>query len=424
MAAPGRLLPWLLAVAAACGLLLLAAWTAGPEQDPWRPGAASAAGEPLARVARAAALHDGPASSFEPVVRVRLTAFEGAQALRLGVRGAWSLLDEAGVARVEGFTLDGELRADPTGVQVGPHLCGLDRLVIAPAGDEALSIGTERYTGSLEVGLLREGGRATGLSLVLHLRLEDYVLGVVCGEMPTSAPGIGAALRAQAVAARSWALWESGRQAGALRDTSADQVFRGLDWQTAAARAAVTETRGLVLAWQDRLLPAFFHADCGGATADAEALGFVRHALPPLAGAPDPGCESSRPWRAVVPAERLDAVARALGLGGWLRGVHALDRDGEGRLLRVRLLGEKDHFDGPSEEARARFGVPSSAWTAASVRTDGALELQGRGRGHGIGLCQIGARRRAAAGETWLALLGRYYPGAEVRPLTAELLDA
>ncbi|MDA1260383.1 MAG: SpoIID/LytB domain-containing protein [Planctomycetota bacterium] len=426
MRAPVRPESWLLALVVACALLMMAAWAASPARDPWKPAmnADTSSTLPLEQAATLAALHGAPVPTLEPVVPVRLMAFEGESALRVTVRGAWEILDENGLRRADGHELDGFLRADPTGVQVGAYLCGLDRLILAPAGDGALRIENESYTGALEVGLLREGARAIGLSLVLHLPLEDYVLGVVCGEMPTSAAGIGEALRAQAVAARPYALWQWNRRKGALRDTASDQVFRGLDWHTAAAREAVEETRGLVLTWQNELLSAFFHAECGGSTADAAALGFVRKPVGALSGAPDPGCEDARRWTAVVSAERLDGAARALNLGNWMRGIHAIERDDAGRMLRTRLLGDQEHFDGPSEEARVRLGVPSTAWTAAVVRSDGALELAGRGRGHGIGLCQNGARRRSKLGENWRQILAHYFPGAGLQTLTTKLLDA
>jgi stage II sporulation protein D len=426
MRAPTRPESWLLAVLLASALLMLAAWAASPARDPWQPGADDPDAEaPALEVAAAqAALHGAPAPTLEPVVPVRLMAFEGASALRFAVRGGWEILDDSGARRADGHELEGWLRADATGVQIGAYLCGVDRVILAPTGDAALRVENESYTGALEVGVQREGARATGLSLVLHLRLEDYVLGVVCGEMPTSVAGIGEALRAQAVAARTYALWQWTRRNGALRDTASDQVFRGLDWHTDAAREAVGATRGLELTWNDELLPAYFHAECGGRTADAAALGFVRKPLAALGGATDPGCEAAPRWSAVVSAERLDGAARALGLGTWMRAIHALERDDSGRMLRARLLGDQEHLDAPSEEARVRLGVPSTTWTAASVRPDGALELQGVGRGHGVGLCQTGARRRAKLGENWRVILGHYYPGAGLRPLVAGMLDA
>ncbi len=416
---------WLLVVVAAAAALWLGARALEPTRDPWRPGGASADAMSLGlpAIAAEAALHGEPAPALEPPVQVRLMRFEGATELALEIEGTWRMLDESGTARAEGSGLRGVLRMDPTGIQIGPYLSGLDRLVLATDGDGALRIADERYDGALEVGMLREGARATGLSLVLHLPLEDYVLGVVCGEMATTAHSVASALRAQAVAARSYALWKLRQRGGALRDTSVDQVFRGLDWHTAAAREAVASTRGIVLVWEDRLLPAFFHADCGGATADAAKLGFVPRSIGALSGSRDPGCESTPGWREIVAPERLDAVARALNLGTWLREIHALDVDAFGRMLRTRLLGEKEHFDGPSEETRVRLSLPSVMWTSARTQADGGLLVEGRGHGHGVGLCQIGAKRRARVGEDWRAILAHYYPGATLRSLTADLLD-
>lgn len=421
---------WLAGVLLALGLMWLGARALGPARDPWLPLAeraaarAESAGERLSTLADEAALHGAPAPTLEPPVQVRLTRFDGADEVALQVTGLWRLLDDSGALLQEGSGLLGSLRADGIGLQIGPFLTGRERLVLAPAGDDALRIGDERYSGSLEVGMLREDGRPAGLRLVLHLPLEQYVLGVVCGELATGARGTEAAQRAQAVAARSWALWKLRERKSALRDHSGDQVFRGTDWHTAAGRGAVETTRGLVLCWDGDLLPAFFHANCAGHTADAEELGFVSASCPPLRGAPDPACAAApAAWRQQVPAERLDAVASALGLGDWLRSLHALQRDPGGRMLRTRFLGSERHWDATAEEARLRLRLPSTVWTNAAVRADGALLLEGRGSGHGVGLCQEGAQRRARAGEDWRAILAHYYPGAELRPLTVELLQ-
>lgn len=421
---------WLAGVLAALGAMWLGARMLGPERDPWLPpaeraaAAAATAAERMAALADDAATHGAPPPALAPPVAVRLMRFEGEPEMALEVAGLWRLLDEAGATLQEGSGFVGVLRADTTGIQLGPFLTRRDRVVLAPVGDDALRVADERYTGALEIGLLREPGAPAGLRLVLHLPLEDYVTGVVCGELSTAVRASEAAQRAQAVAARTWALWKLRERRAALRDTPGDQAFRGTDWHTAASRAAVESTRGLVLTWDDALLPAFFHANCAGHTADASELGFVNASFQPLGGVPDPACRSGQPpWRVVVPAERLDALSAALGLGGWLRSLHALDRDAVGRMLRTRFLGSERHWDGTAEEARHRLKVPSTVWTHAFVREDGALVLEGRGNGHGVGLCQDGAVRRARAGEDWRAILGHYYPGAVIRPLTAELLE-
>lgn len=430
MRAPDRPAAWLAGVVLALGLLWLGARALSPGVDPWAGPKARAAKadagsvESLARVADAAALHGAPAPILEPPVQVRLMRFEGAREVRIEVSGAWRLLDEAGARLQEGHGLQGQLRLDAAGIQIGAFLFNRDRMVLAPAGDDALTIEDERFSGALEIGLLREAGAPAGLRLVLHLPLEQYVLGVVCGEIATSARDAQAAARAQAVAARTWALCKLRERKGALRDTSDDQVFRGTDWHTEAARQAVEDTRGMVLVWDGALLPAYFHADCAGHTADAHALGFVTRDCPPLAGVADAECRArARPWRATVSAERLDGLAVAMGLGSWMRSLHTLDRDAAGRMLRTRFLGADRHYDGTAEELRLRLRVPSTVWTQARVREDGALTLEGYGNGHGVGLCQAGALRRARAGEDWRAILLDYYPAARIQPLTSDLLE-
>jgi stage II sporulation protein D len=430
MRRPDRPEAWLAAVALALGVLWLGARALGPGSDPWaepeeRSAASDAsASEHLSVVAAAASLHGAPAAALEPPVQVRLMRFEGAQDLRLEVTGAWRVLDEQGAILQQGHGIKGRLRLDAAGILIGSFLFNRDRLVLAPAGDDALLLEDERFSGALEIGLMREAGAATGLRVVLHLPLEQYVLGVVCGELATNARDAQQAARAQAVAARTWALWKLDSRKGALRDTADDQVFRGTDWHTDAARQAVADTRGLVLTWNDDLLPAFFHADCAGHTADARALGFVKGDCPPLAGVADLDCRAgTRPWKVTVSAERLDTLAVSMGLGTWMRSLHALDRDPAGRMLRTRFLGADRHYDGTAEELRLRLRVPSTVWTFVRVREDGALSVEGYGNGHGVGLCQTGALRRARAGADWRAILAAYYPGARVRSLTGDLME-
>lgn len=364
-----------------------------------------------------------PDAPLDPTVALRLTAWEEAAEVPLGVEGAWRLRDEEGVVLQEGYQLEGWLRADATGVQVGPYLTGRDRVRIEPAGDLALVVGDDRCPGVLDVGVVRDRDGPLGLTLVLELPLEDYVVGVVSAELSSGAPGIAAALEAQAVAARTWALWTLRRRGGPLRADPRDQAFAGAQRWTTAARDAVRATRGQVLTWNGDLLPAFFHAWCGGGTADAADMRFLDHDLPPLSGTADPECrDAERAWVEVVSAERLDRLARRLALGDWLRSIHAVDRDPHGRVLRFRLVGSERHLEVSGEELRARLGLPSSLWLSADLRPDGALVVRGRGRGHGIGLCQVGALRRARAGWDRDAILAHDYPGAVVAPASPAAL--
>jgi stage II sporulation protein D len=320
---------------------------------------------------------------------------------------------------LEGVDYAGLLQVDPTGLSMLPHVPSRDRLLLETQGDDALRIGHDFYPGRLFVELLRDDdGRPDRIELVLEVQLEDYVLGVVSGEMSASLPDAREALAAQAVAARTYALWRISRGRTVLQDDARDQVFRGSDYYTRVAREAVAETRGLVLAWDGALLPAYFHARCGGRTADAAAADFVKTPLPPLAGVADPQCSDPFDrWTRQVPTPRLDEFAQSNGVGDWLRGIYGQSADATGRLLEVRVVGATAHTDLPAEAVRAGFGLPSSQWTALRVNPDGSLTVEGTGRGHGVGLCQRGAMRLSQAGMGHVDILAHYFPGAALRPL-------
>ncbi|RMH04104.1 MAG: SpoIID/LytB domain-containing protein [Planctomycetota bacterium] len=363
----------------------------------------------------------GPADPRPPVL-LALDRFTGVRSAGLGVRGRYRLLDDDGIELFTGDDFRGELELDEAGLRLGSWRIRRDRCWIVPDGDQALELEGSRYAGRLRCEVDRtDRGLADSFSLLLELPLEDYVLGVVCGELPTRAAGAGEALRAQAVAARTFALWNLRRGRRTLRDTASDQRFRGLDWVTDEARRAVEDTRGLVLVWEGDLLPAWFHADCGGGTSDAAAVGFARKKLPPLAGVPDPECAATPPWRRIVPADVLDRLAVHDGLGRSLEKIVPQRRDpASGRLLEAVLVGEEASLPYRGEDLRRALSLPSMVLLSLQPRPDGSLVVTGRGRGHGVGLCQEGALRRSRAGVGWAEILAHDYPGARIVSL-AEL---
>ena len=126
----------------------------------------------------------------------------------------------------------------------------------APASDPdpGLWLQQRRYRGRLQVRL--EAGQ---LQVVNHVPLETYLSSVVGSEMPASWPLD--ALRAQAVAARTYAL-KARKPATAfdLQATTASQMYKGVEAETPSTRAAVQDTRGLVLTYDDALIDAVFHS--------------------------------------------------------------------------------------------------------------------------------------------------------------------
>lgn len=272
---------------------------------------------------------------------------------------------------------------------------------------------------------------------VERLELEDYVAGVLRGELVVwDAPG--ALLEAQAIASRSYALAvlelraQQGRS-GPLPNSTAAQVYRAAPagrLSPAAqkaeqrVRAAIATTRGRVLVADGCVLDARFHASCGGATAafadvfpQQEDLG----AMPSVACA---GCAGDAPWKATLERAELARVWGVLGLAPKDWTLAPTRRDARGRWLEVELGSKGKSRRMPFEELRARLGatrVPSgrifNEWPDAGVVLDAKLVLEGRGRGHGVGLCQEGARHDAARGATSAQILARYFPGARIEAL-------
>jgi stage II sporulation protein D len=143
------------------------------------------------------------------------------------------------------------------------------RLLIVPArAGQDLSVDGAVYRGVLEV----LPGEAGGLTLVNVLGLEDYLRGVVPNELSPSAFPQLEALKAQAIAARSYALNHMGQFAAKGYDicaTPACQVYRGRGTEQALTDQAVAETRGLVASAAGRPVNALYTSTCGGHTEDA-----------------------------------------------------------------------------------------------------------------------------------------------------------
>ncbi|WP_242361191.1 MULTISPECIES: SpoIID/LytB domain-containing protein [Anaeromyxobacter] len=247
-----------------------------------------------------------------------------------------------------------------------------------------------------------------------EVRLEDYVAGVVSGEMPVSFPG--EALKAQAVAARSYALTRKIEAQAANRrwDIATGvlaQVYRH-GAASPAARAAAEATAGEVLVSGMEPVEAYFHASCGGTTeAGLPALG---RDLPYLASVACGRCDRAPGvrWSARIDARALGAAA---GLRGAATEARVSTRTASGRAERVEISAGGRRATVLATDLRQRLGyarLPSLAFDLRSER--GAFVFDGRGQGHGAGLCQWGAAGLAREGKGYREILLHYYPGADV----------
>lgn len=249
---------------------------------------------------------------------------------------------------------------------------------------------------------------------IRELRLEDYVAGVISGEMPSRFPA--EALKAQAVAARSYALVK--KLEAAVNDRPWDiatgvlaQVFHA-GQANAAARAAAAATAGEVLVQGMEPVEAYFHAACGGRTEGGmAALGRDLPYLEPVTCGRCDRAPGAR-WSVTV---KGDELGRAVGLGGRVTAARVSERTATGRADKVTLAAGARTVTVQASDLRARLGysrLPSLAFEVRAAK--GGFTFDGRGQGHGAGLCQWGAAGLAREGKDYKAILAHYYPGADV----------
>lgn len=281
-----------------------------------------------------------------------------------------------------------------------------------------------------------------GLTIVNRLGVEQYLQGVVSAEMGRRNSIEEAALRAQAVVSRTYAIRNLGRWRARgfdLSATVADQVYGGTARETAEGRAAVADTWGRVLTYNGVPIEAFFYSTCGGRTADGAEV-FHGAAQPYLRSVPDQAPNGSiycsispryrwhEEWTAEalratlqrnlppVAGVRRESVAR-------VTDIRIARRTASGRVdqLAIALGGPEIRVDGlairqvlrPASGELLRSNAFSLVASGAGQRVT-HLAVDGTGSGHGVGFCQWGAVGRARAGQGFEQILAAYFPGTRL----------
>ena len=269
--------------------------------------------------------------------------------------------------------------------------------------------------GKLEV--FADGG---GLVAVNTLDLEEYVAAVVASEVPGGWPD--EALRAQAVAARTFAVAQKIAQGpGARAHLGAsvlDQVYKYAP--SAAAQQAARATAGQVLTWGASPIAAWFSASCGGVSESAEAAFSTGAGSTPYIQGGSPDDDEGAPkreWTVHIPlAELTAALKKADRVRGEVESLRVVSRTASGRAKTVRLEAGRAQASLSAVELRQLLGYTRLPSLLFEVAVEGGEAVfTGRGSGHGVGLCQWGARGRARRGQGYREILAHYYPGAEIR---------
>ena len=355
----------------------------------------------------------------QPLIRVAIKT--DADAVRLRLEGTYSLTDlKTGEHLLEGH---GDTSAKLS--VCGRKLC----LDARPLGTDAIRVQAQKglgvhsgtdltwYRGDLDV-LANAAGQ---LSTVNRLDLEDYLRGVLPREVPANWPM--AALQAQAVASRTYALYRMTQTGDLSHDVSADvfsQVYGGRSAENWRTTRAVKDTRGKALVYQKQLVPAFFHANCGGHTENALFVWNLDSDV--LQGTTCPYC-IDRPGYAWKRNFHVRAVQNQLNNQGYPIGlidaIEVVRRNPSGRAV-ILQIHDTDNatLTIPATEFRTVLGVDVVRSTRFEIVMQGYyFDLIGYGWGHGVGMCQQGACGMALLGKKMREILEFYYNGATLEKM-------
>ncbi|HYE21302.1 MAG TPA: SpoIID/LytB domain-containing protein [Tepidisphaeraceae bacterium] len=384
-------------------------------------------------------------SGAAPVIRVRLLANVDQAAItcavapdyRLGAAPGQRLGGEGNAAfnltlGAQGWSA-GESKlggASPAGVSASAVL------ILSPAQVGSVTVNGVAYRGALRF-VPTAAGR---FDVVNDVALDDYLAAVVAGEMY---PGWHEqAYRAQAIVARTYALYErqtagTGRHWDVYPDTRS-QMYGGLPAETKWARAAVAETAGIVLAAPDadgqpRIFKAYFSSCCGGVSqsaADAFGEGYVPALSDQNVYA---ACRASPRFNwGPVEVSKSDLTARFVRFGqrrgrpeAKMATITRIDVQQENRwgrpirFLVTDLRGNKFSLSGEEFRWAVNTGAPEgstlySSFVKVISDSDRILFVEGHGWGHGVGLCQYCAEKRAEDGLAHEHILLAAYPTASL----------
>lgn len=320
---------------------------------------------------------------------------------------------------------------------------GADTLLLTPSERGYSGWNGKWYRGTFRIF----ASNPDGLTLVNEVDVESYLRSVLPHEIGTPPQSDFEAVKAQAVAARSYTLSYLGRRAALGFDLYAsveDQVYGGTSRENAQSDRALDQTRGEILVSEGMPIRALYSSACGGRTSNVEDvwpwpwtsyLRSVRDAERPLSeGGGYCSLSSNYRWREEWDVDAFQATVRRYGpaeggdagvLAGDLLDVRLKSRGRSGRVGELAVTTTRGEWTVRGDRVRwvlrrpGKDAILRSAFLKIGVVRDGKgrptkVVATGAGNGHGIGLCQWGAMGMARSGKTYREILDHYYKGVRL----------
>jgi len=314
----------------------------------------------------------------------------------------------------------------------------LDEINIIPRGRGHLV----KFENKHYRGILRMLPRGETVRVINVVYMEDYLRGVVPPEIGSRTEYEMEAVKAQAVAARTYAMAHLKQYEGEpydMKSSIMDQLYDGVTGENSLANRAVDATAGLVMMYQDGLIDAFFHSTCGGRTDDIADV-WDRKDIPYLKSVDDQAaCSWSKyfTWKEVFTEQQLRGRieqylasdrGRDLRIGP-ITDLSIADRTAGGRVRRLLVRTDRDVFRFQKDRIRWVIGrtsnpdliLPSDRFDLEIDRDQNqnivSVTFRGQGYGHGVGMCQCGAIGHSRNGWDHETILKHYYTNVDIKKL-------
>jgi stage II sporulation protein D len=300
-------------------------------------------------------------------------------------------------------------------ISMGQWIAG--QIWIEPEGDGYVWIGDRWDRGKTH--LIPHKG---GITAINYVDLEEYLYSVLGAEMNGNWPH--EALKAQAVAARSYALHERQKHQGDfydLSDTQASQVYRGLQTESMGTYAAVEATEGQVLTYEGEIILAAYHSSSGGHTENVEDV--WSYPLPYLRAVPDFDQDSPvYQWTETFSQEQMRQ--KISGVGNILS-MTLEESTPHGSAIAVQVLGDNGMKVVNATDITQALGLKSTRFTVTPQKggvgqIPTAFQIKGKGFGHAVGMSQWGAYNLARQGYNYHQILLHYYQGATLAKIEVQ----
>ena len=286
---------------------------------------------------------------------------------------------------------------------------------IKPAENSLIKIDKKGYRGSIEI--LRDD--KVGLLVINELDVEEYLKGVLNEEI--SAKWHPEAIKAQAVVARTYALYQKENRKDNpyhMEATTTDQVYGGVRREDERTNKAAKDTQGIVLTYEGKLAKVFYHSISGGITEDVTDVwgGEGNNYLKSIKCDFDKDAPNYQ-WETEIDAVDLEMLLSRNGIK--VDGILSIEPVSFTSSRRVSEL-QIRHKNGIEKISGVNFrkiiGYETIRSTLFRIKEgEGSFIFYGKGSGHGVGLCQWGAKGMAEKGYSYIDILKYYYPGIEIK---------